>query len=852
VGESVYVPGTVTAIWDTTNNTLTLNNVEGAEKGVVTISWNSFAQVEDLAERVQSLVYVPTHLDGYARINYGVFNGKNVEMASKLQFRVYPAKYAEAIAANIECLSFDPIEVTKADVVNPALNVIAATADNAKGIVTLTVAARDFDAFYAANGKAYSAALILNDGNNERTSSYVGFVPQENELEFVVLDKDGKEITAWGQYEIPYSSSASVTVFDGAKGAIKNGEEYTLIENLAKEGFELAFEWSALPMQSPTALASKYFVQKVNENGYAEISLVHEGDNAVNGEQVGVTVTQAYEYVNADYDFYDQRIANVKIGKEKATIDAGVFETKWAYKTDAYVAEYTRDFAAIDTDLKIEGLPADVKVADLINNNTPVIAPADLKVALAVAEKDATDNDTLKIDFGFNKWAKHEVTATYALETIDVTLKFTVNAVDRVKVNEDDNIVVDLGTAQVDYERNLILPNETTEIVDVLSAVYAAVPADDKVGMTEAEWLKDVLVTNVANSKNTVANTLVLTMGANADAEKVTLNNWANYNTTNLAIAADGQKASANFTYRQNFGTEFIPNAIAFTKVVTTAYGQKITLKKSIEFVLPTYTFAHIPGFVIGTAPDYYSTIRGNFNETGDKITSITVDDLNLNVSFNIKNAEGTILDTKAMTDAGLEVVYSLELTDEQKALYPGLVITDNIFTYNADLDQVGVDAKLYLVNAENTANVNAKIELPTNYTDVYGNYVVKKFDPLKSLEVAELTEQITEPQTYTVNLIKALTITDINSVKVLDKGVWSAKYDNPEGILGIDIAWGEATIPAEYVRYLSYDSTNNTVAFVKSGEIVLHEDVVVTVPVKVTHTWGEFEEKTVKVIFKK
>ena len=59
-GESIYVEGVVTAVWDSENGSLTLYNVEGTEEPLV-LNWSIIA---DLASRVQSMVNVPINKYG--------------------------------------------------------------------------------------------------------------------------------------------------------------------------------------------------------------------------------------------------------------------------------------------------------------------------------------------------------------------------------------------------------------------------------------------------------------------------------------------------------------------------------------------------------------------------------------------------------------------------------------------------------------------------------------------------------------------------------------------------------------------------------------------------------------------
>ena len=196
---SVYAPGTLTAVWNREKGTLELANVDGAENGLLTLSWAALnSNVEDLLARVQSLVFVPKFDDGKARVEY-VTIGANPDVqpcVSVFTYKINGAKLSteevSAVAAAIkkEHVTLDVTNVvsTKSTVVEAAFEVVDVKA--AGDCIDVYARPADFAADFWGGKDIYSVSLILNDGNNNRASEYTNLTASKTAVEVIIAKKD--------------------------------------------------------------------------------------------------------------------------------------------------------------------------------------------------------------------------------------------------------------------------------------------------------------------------------------------------------------------------------------------------------------------------------------------------------------------------------------------------------------------------------------------------------------------------------------------------------------------------------------------------------------------------------------
>jgi len=152
--------------------------------------------VEALLARVQSLVYVPAYNDHKGDINFALVNAGVsadqeiptvlVPVNTVLKYRVHTADYDAAKAASelaaawkskLANLYFEieQVKVRTRAAAEPVLNILDVTAEGE--YLVFTTLAQNFDEDFYNEEISYSTALVLTDGNNNRSTEYVNLVP---------------------------------------------------------------------------------------------------------------------------------------------------------------------------------------------------------------------------------------------------------------------------------------------------------------------------------------------------------------------------------------------------------------------------------------------------------------------------------------------------------------------------------------------------------------------------------------------------------------------------------------------------------------------------------------------------
>lgn len=152
--------------------------------------------VEALLARVQSLVYVPAYNDHKGDINFALVNAGVsadqeiptvlVPVNTVLKYRVHTADYDAAKAASelaaawkskLANLYFEieQVKVRTRAAADPVLNILDVTAEGE--YLVFTTLAQNFDEDFYNEEISYSTALVLTDGNNNRSTEYVNLVP---------------------------------------------------------------------------------------------------------------------------------------------------------------------------------------------------------------------------------------------------------------------------------------------------------------------------------------------------------------------------------------------------------------------------------------------------------------------------------------------------------------------------------------------------------------------------------------------------------------------------------------------------------------------------------------------------
>ena len=236
--------------------------------------------IKKLFERVQSLVYVPDYSDHKATIEYAVISqyemendrpaeayaegedGKQlpytyVAKASDLKYLVKAdnaAEVAEAIEKNwASVLDYEVKDVKTTRAASETGADLEIVNVDAQGeYIIVSVVAKNFDAKFFEKkkiGGIYSAALVLADNNNTRTTEYTNLVPG-TPVNYVarVLDGEDEDIT-FRSYEdapvayLPYDRDpAERIILEGHRLAFFAGEEINTADQLIAAGYDIQLE----------------------------------------------------------------------------------------------------------------------------------------------------------------------------------------------------------------------------------------------------------------------------------------------------------------------------------------------------------------------------------------------------------------------------------------------------------------------------------------------------------------------------------------------------------------------------------------------------------------------------------
>lgn len=233
--------------------------------------------IQKLVERVQSLVYVPEYSDHKATIEWATVSAPGklnntfalptyVVKASDLKYLVKAenaAEVATGIAANwAKVLDYNVKAVKTRSADEADLEIVNVVAEGE--YIVVTVVAKDFAPEFFTNDKSYSAALVLADENNTRSTEFTNLVagtPAEFQMNLFVeaeeseVDGNTIEVVENGtviNYLMPCNNTelvksavkplvGFVPVVDGEAVLTAPLSFYTA-EYLASEGYDIAVE----------------------------------------------------------------------------------------------------------------------------------------------------------------------------------------------------------------------------------------------------------------------------------------------------------------------------------------------------------------------------------------------------------------------------------------------------------------------------------------------------------------------------------------------------------------------------------------------------------------------------------
>lgn len=819
------------------------------------------SSIEEILNRIQSVVFVPEYTDGCATISYAKFGGQIIEgRYSYLTYQVYPADCATdlmvAFANGNNPFSFN-IKGVKTRANEPSI-VVNKVLPGENGELKLHVSATNLgDDFYTTGGglnnDTYAVSLVISDGKANLSSAYTNLAaastPGKIGMKIMLGENDitnqNPYGTAWptaytkiNEEYVPLKDHKVVYTF--VEGEV-NRTSITAEELKNTFGLEVSHEaaYAVEPVAPETleAVAESVTVLMPGDEGNTT-DYIKAYLNDVVASNVGSQYRFTYTYTAGDITVNTGADWTITPVTAELTLPAQTIT--WNYEDDAAVDAariagddtlYSRPIIsfALDQVVKNGEWPADMDVVDVLASTPAEIIVKDgLNADLAVN----ADGQLGTIALYKFEWGKtYEFTLRYVFSNVGVTATLNVTTVDRAR----EAVTVDLGATDYEYTKDLKILGE--EISNELSGIYDAITYDLNEMGAEA-YLTDIFVTNPWTAENHIN-------------EKVSnTESW----TTNLSISEDGQKAYAHYTYLTKFA-DGIPSSLVYTKNITTWYGQEITLTKTVNFTLPTYDFAHSRYYVTQVGNRYQSQVQPTYKfdpQYTNALKAFSVVAVNMNNAFNVVDAEGSIIsDLEAQ---GLQAVFSLEGTHGA-----GITIADNMISYLDSDNEVEVHGELRLVNSD-----DSYVTLPTKFDEggAYSNYVVTKYDPIQepTSEAAEI--MVTNATKYVVNVRQYVSLNDFRqgytNYPLISNGEF-VTGDNTNGfatgvsatdLYGLQIAYNVSEIPVEFAKYVSFNATSGELTFDNSAQLDLVEPIEFTVNMTVKTTWGD-HSTAVKVIFK-
>ena len=634
-------------------------------------------------------------------------------------------------------------------------------------------------------------------------------------------------------YEISYvNGEASHVVLPGMAPLFQLGSETPVTEeDLVELGYAVKVNTVAEATAADDATKALFNVEGTTYP--FTVSLAKDASG-----KILATAADVDKVLNVSYTFSAltqsiNKTSKVTITKAKYVFDLAPAAATWNYMADAaqdalkvagsayaYTRDFTLDPVADQNDIKYAELPfaAQTVVVTDAADNTPA---AGVTVTFAADKVTAT---------GF-EWGKtYNVVGSFEVTTAGVVgAEVTVNFSFSTARPADKTFTVALDPKTIDY---------TADLADVLvagqdiAAICQIADENKGEGFTVAEWLKDVFVTNAPLSTEDMFN------GA-APA----------YNSV-LEIVADGAKIDTRFSYEEF--TTTIPEKVTYKKTIETYYGQKVEFTQEISFTFPSYTITHNDLWVTSEG---YTQVKGKFVMTGDKISGFSTEKVDMNIVFDkiTKDGTTTVLAPAELAANSLELVYTPVKLVGEDADQPAF--SGTIFNYNARAAKVGVDAKLYLVNAN-----GAKNELKTNFATDYADYYVKQFNPLADEVIVSNKEvKLIAGVKNDVEVHELLGLNDVNAKKFIVNGAVNDAayiYDSANNFYGVTLTYGEPKLntndAAAYVSVVTSgaaDYTNQctvTFDYTDAENIEIQQNVVVTIPVTYSHYWGEIKSEVV------
>lgn len=848
--------------------------------------------VEDLLARMQSIVYVPDYNDGKITIDYAKIGEGIVEGRQTIRYKVTPADCAKPLAtlakaqtAEESVLSYLIEEVkirTRAEEAVPTFTVVNAEADD-NGFLTLKVDTRNLgDEFYAGT-KSYSVALLVTDGNNDRTTEYANCVPgATKEIVPEIFNSDDEIITGEehaAHYEIEYVKTGiengKVVLPDHYVAFYFEGEKYTVEQLYDEFGYSVVVEGPELSYACTDETYADVF-ENDETSTYVKTYL-----SKIEAEAIGNIENVKYIYTAAGTEIF--AAADVEIIKELAAeIVFGTEEEPvviyWNFLLDAWsdagVEPVHRDMLPLAF---AEGqlFPEGADWADICSGVGVIGTPV-----MKSNGKEITDDSGLYWEYKADgegapaimiknfEWGKTytlENTVEYPTYTIKVTMY--VKTVDRYRGKID--VIYD----EVNWPYTRDMEIAEGEISDELEAVYNEIlelNADTNPYVLydyEAEAnmeVEDFLNTVFAHEDETAYSVNEETLMVGTHVTKLAYK-------TRMVIAEDSQTVSYRYTYKSHY----FANPLTYQKdVIFWFFGEDeyVHLEKTINFDLPTYNYSLVPSRAHMVNGAYCAHALGRYMDADGEVISIDskqvhsfdVENLDLLQVFyvTLEDEDGVIEEEFLTVDEIKEegLVSEFRFVSEPKD--ENIVFVDDeenpefihIINYGGRDKHVYVVGDLYLVDSDGVNKVKLTTRFDTN--DAYKNFEVKKYNPIGEFIGGTAEFEVIDVKNYTIDVLNLFKLSDyrngrttyelINAESGWVVGDDENGYANGREVLDVydlKVNFSDVDLPTELrINGARFNKETGVLTFVNDGNLILFEDITVPVTLTIEHKWCNWD----------
>ena len=846
-------------------------------------------QIDTILSRIQSVVFVPEYSDGKGTINWALAEGTIVEGRSTMTYAVYPADCALALAKawemKPEVLSFDvkPLKDPYTRVANYAFNIVKVVPHD--GYIDVIFEARNLsDYFYYSRMQydqpmvynkevevdvvmEYAASLVIDTDNENLSSCFTNVVPASPEyIEMQIVDYDinNTESVIDGlvtpALEIEYTDKKTVkSIFPKHKVKFLVGDKaYYGIQALNGAGYDLDLDveyYGYVAPEDPSILPFK----KEVVDGIINVSVDKEDPALIGkpvefgyiytaGGETGLVASVAREVVttpiNVVLSFKD--VEAIWTYAEDAKVDAAFFANE-----EQTTENYKREF---DLEVYENYLPQGTSVADVLAvTPSPIIKVGDEQVDLATSRFQVKLNPDQTVELEGFKWnMKYPIELTYTLDHVVVKVKFIFTTVDRNR--EPVNVTIQESSIDVVKDLESLMRDPFDHVYDVVAEAGTNMGE----GIDAEYWMTDNFITNVPVAVPTI--------------ETLDCSTWKYA----YFKVYDWKYMDAAYSYRssnylfQNAGWS-APSDLHYACTFTTWYGQVVNVTKLVKFNMPKFDFAHNEYYVFEDDTRFYSQVAPEYTfkpEGSDAIDTYTVANVELESVFFVIDENNQILDKALMEKYGLVVEYIIEEKAEDR---PGIeMINGNEIVYLGSNDEVNVYGNLYIQNSD---TAKTRIKFVTSFDDdaVYGDYVVKKFNPILKAEVDPCVVYVNNDKPFTVNPLNYISLGDDRRGAAaakkpsydlidFDLGAWvmgngengfaAGKTSADVYGLTIDWTWSEASVPAQLKGQFVWNE-DNTLTFLNTHNVALTKDVNLNITLTIENVWMEPQQIKVPVTFK-